>query len=196
MRRAFVISLLNPKAILFVISFFVQFLDPTYAYPALSVLLLASVLQVCSVLYLSALILGGTYLAAQFRRRARPGQRSDRGGRRGVHRVWHPAGDRLGGMMVGMADVTVARNEGQYRYEALIDGAVAGIAQFRSSPGRAVFWHTEVDPAYAGKGVGSTLVREALDDVRARGEKVVAQCTFVAAYVKRYPEYADLVVED
>lgn len=69
LRRAFVISLLNPKAILFVISFFVQFLDPTYAYPALSVLLLASVLQVCSVLYLTTLILGGTYLAAQFRRR-------------------------------------------------------------------------------------------------------------------------------
>lgn len=71
LRRALVISLLNPKAILFVISFFVQFLDPTYAYPALSVLLLASVLQVCSVIYLSALILGGTYLAAQFRRRRR-----------------------------------------------------------------------------------------------------------------------------
>jgi predicted GNAT family acetyltransferase len=99
-------------------------------------------------------------------------------------------------MMVGMADVTVARNEGQFRYEALIDGEVAGFAQFRSSPGRAVFWHTEVDPAYAGKGVGSTLVRAALDDVRARGEKVVAQCTFIAAYVKRHPEYADLVVED
>jgi leucine efflux protein len=70
-RRAFVISLLNPKAILFVISFFLQFLDPSYAYPALSVLLLASVLQVCSALYLSALIFGGTYLAAQFRRRRR-----------------------------------------------------------------------------------------------------------------------------
>jgi leucine efflux protein len=70
-RRALFISLLNPKAILFVISFFVQFLDPTYAYPALSVLLLASVLQVCSVLYLSALIFGGTRLAAQFRRRRR-----------------------------------------------------------------------------------------------------------------------------
>jgi leucine efflux protein len=70
-RRAFVISLLNPKAILFMISFFVQFLDPTYAYPALSVLLLASVLQVCSAIYLSVLIFGGTYLATQFRRRRR-----------------------------------------------------------------------------------------------------------------------------
>jgi leucine efflux protein len=70
-RRALFISLLNPKAILFVISFFIQFLDPNYAYPALSVLLLASVLQVCSVLYLSALIFGGTFLASQFRRRRR-----------------------------------------------------------------------------------------------------------------------------
>jgi len=70
-RRALVISLLNPKAILFVISFFIQFLDPTYAYPAVSFLLLAAVLQICSLLYLSALIFGGTYLAAQFRRRRR-----------------------------------------------------------------------------------------------------------------------------
>ncbi len=70
-RRALVISLLNPKAILFLISFFVQFLDPTYAHPALSFLLLAGILQVCSALYLSGLIFGGTYLAVQFRKRSR-----------------------------------------------------------------------------------------------------------------------------
>ncbi len=70
-RRALVISLLNPKAILFMISFFIQFLDPTYAYPALSFLLLALIMQVCSVIYLSTLIFGGTYLAGQFRRRRR-----------------------------------------------------------------------------------------------------------------------------
>jgi leucine efflux protein len=70
-RRALVISLLNPKAILFFISFFVQFLDPTYAHPALSFLLLGGILQVCSALYLSALIFGGTYLATQFRKRRR-----------------------------------------------------------------------------------------------------------------------------
>lgn len=70
-RRAFVISVLNPKAILFVISFFVQFLDPGYPYPALSFLLLAVILQVCSILYLTVLIFGGRYLAAQFRERRR-----------------------------------------------------------------------------------------------------------------------------
>jgi leucine efflux protein len=70
-RRAAVISLLNPKAILFFISFFVQFLDPTYPYPALSFLLLAGIVQICSGLYLSVLIFSGTYLANQFRKRRR-----------------------------------------------------------------------------------------------------------------------------
>jgi len=68
-RRALVISLLNPKAILFFISFFVQFVDPGYPYPAVSFLVLALILQVCSALYLTALIFTGTYLAGQFRRR-------------------------------------------------------------------------------------------------------------------------------
>ncbi|MGW0606106.1 leucine efflux protein LeuE [Streptomyces sp. NPDC002644] len=68
-RRAFVVSLLNPKAILFFISFFVQFVDPNYAYPALSFLVLGAFAQLGSVLYLSALIFGGTRLAAAFRRR-------------------------------------------------------------------------------------------------------------------------------
>ncbi|MCP3766626.1 leucine efflux protein LeuE [Streptomyces sp. MAR25Y5] len=68
-RRALVISLLNPKAILFFVSFFVQFVDPAYAYPALSFVVLGVFAQIASVLYLSALIFGGTRLAAAFRRR-------------------------------------------------------------------------------------------------------------------------------
>ncbi|MEV5613498.1 leucine efflux protein LeuE [Streptomyces sp. NPDC052225] len=70
-RRAFVISLLNPKAILFFIAFFVQFVDPTYAYPAVSFVVLGFFAQLASVLYLSALIFSGTKLAAAFRRRKR-----------------------------------------------------------------------------------------------------------------------------
>ena len=70
-RRALVVSLFNPKAILFLISFFVQFVDPGYAYPALSFLLLGTLLQFASFLYLSMLIFGGTRLAAVFRRRKR-----------------------------------------------------------------------------------------------------------------------------
>jgi leucine efflux protein len=70
-RRAAVISLLNPKAILFFISFFIQFVEPTYPYPALSFLVLGLIAQLASALYLTALIFMGSYLAAQFRRRRR-----------------------------------------------------------------------------------------------------------------------------
>ncbi|WP_430783837.1 leucine efflux protein LeuE [Actinoplanes sp. G11-F43] len=68
-RRAAVISLLNPKAILFFVSFFIQFVEPGYPHPALSFLVLGAVVQFFSALYLSALIFGGRYLAGQFRQR-------------------------------------------------------------------------------------------------------------------------------
>lgn len=68
-RVALAISLMNPKAILFYVSFFIQFVSPTYAHPALSFLILGVVVQVCSMLYLSVLIFGGALLAETFRRR-------------------------------------------------------------------------------------------------------------------------------
>ena len=55
-----------------------------------------------------------------------------------------------------------------------------------------VFVHTEVDDAFEGQGVGSLLVRQALDSVRGEGLRVVAQCPFVKAWIERHPEYADL----
>lgn len=70
-RRAFVVSLFNPKAILFFVAFFVQFVDPGYAYPALSFVVLGAFAQLASFLYLSALIFSGTRLATAFRRRRR-----------------------------------------------------------------------------------------------------------------------------
>lgn len=68
-RKALLLSLLNPKAILFLLSFFVQFVDPHYAHPAISFFILAVILQTFSVLYLSVLIFGGARVAAFFRRR-------------------------------------------------------------------------------------------------------------------------------
>ncbi|MFJ6651016.1 leucine efflux protein LeuE [Streptomyces sp. NPDC091290] len=70
-RRALVVSLINPKAILFFVAFFVQFVDPAYAHPAVSFVVLGTLAQLASVLYLSALIFSGTRLAAAFRRRRR-----------------------------------------------------------------------------------------------------------------------------
>lgn len=70
-RRALIVSLLNPKAILFFISFFVQFVDPNYAHQALSYVMLGAWAQLFSFTYLTILIFSGTYLAATFRRRRR-----------------------------------------------------------------------------------------------------------------------------
>jgi leucine efflux protein len=66
-----VVSLLNPKAILFFVSFFIQFVDKTYPYPVLSFLVLGTIAEIISGLYLTTLIFGGNYLASQFRRRRR-----------------------------------------------------------------------------------------------------------------------------
>jgi predicted GNAT family acetyltransferase len=79
------------------------------------------------------------------------------------------------------------------RYEALVDGEVAGFAAYRREGTTVTFTHTEVDDAYEGQGVGSSLVREALDDARAQGLAVRPLCPFVKAWIDRHPEYQDLV---
>ena len=62
--------------------------------------------------------------------------------------------------------------------------------------GARVFTHTEVFPAFEGRGVGTALARGALDDVRASGRTLVARCPFIRSYIERQPEYADLVDAD
>jgi uncharacterized protein len=79
------------------------------------------------------------------------------------------------------------------RYEVTVDGELAGFAEYRRVEGATVFTHTEVFDAYEGKGVGSALARGALDHVRSEGRKLVAQCPFIAAFLRRHVEDADLV---
>ena len=71
----------------------------------------------------------------------------------------------------------------------------AGIAAtyYRLAPGVITFTHTEVPEALAGQGIGSKLARGALDAARTQGLKVVATCPFIAAYIARHPDYADLL---
>lgn len=75
------------------------------------------------------------------------------------------------------------------RYEVLVDGAVAGFAMYRDEPGRTVFTHTIVKPEYEGRGLGSRLASFALDDVVARGDRIVPECPFIRAYLERHPAY-------
>jgi uncharacterized protein len=92
------------------------------------------------------------------------------------------------------ASLTVRDNTDEGRFEAVDEsGVVAGFAAYRRREGRVVFTHTEVDDAFEGRGVGSTLVRAALDAVRDEGVQVVPLCPFVRSYIHRHPEYADLV---
>jgi uncharacterized protein len=79
------------------------------------------------------------------------------------------------------------------RVEILVDGEPAGFAQYVRRGGRTFFVHTEIDPAHEGQGLGSRLARGALDAARERGEPIVPLCPFIAAYIRRHPEYADLV---
>lgn len=83
-----------------------------------------------------------------------------------------------------------------HRYVVEIDGDVRAEAVYERRDGRVVFTHTEVDDSLEGQGVGSALASFALDDVRASGERVVPLCPFIAGYVERHEQYADLVDEE
>ena len=89
--------------------------------------------------------------------------------------------------------IEVGDNPEQRRYEARVDGKLAGVVFYRLRPDGVVLIHTQVADEFAGKGVGGRLVAGALDDARKRGLAVTAACPFAAAYIERHPEYADLV---
>lgn len=78
------------------------------------------------------------------------------------------------------------------RYELVDDGEVVAYADYREHDGDLMFPHTVVDPSRRGQGLGEVLVRAALDDVRRRGRRVVPTCWFVAAFLDRHADYADL----
>lgn len=95
--------------------------------------------------------------------------------------------------MTGMDDVTVTKNEAAGRYEILLDGRQVGLADFYRRGDVVVIPHTETSPAYGGRGLASRLVRYCLDDIRAQGLKVEPACPFVAAFIAKNQEYADLL---
>ena len=94
-----------------------------------------------------------------------------------------------------MTDIVIADNPAAHRFELKTAGAVAAQAEYELLPGTVKFTHTEVLPGHEGKGFGSKLARFALDDVRQRGLKVEPVCEFIAGYIRKHPEYLDLVAE-
>jgi uncharacterized protein len=93
------------------------------------------------------------------------------------------------------AELVVEDNPDKSRYEAWLGERLVGIAEYElpDESGPIVFVHTEVMPEAEGKGVGRGLARGALDDVRRRGLKLVAECEFIAGFLKRHPEDRDLI---
>lgn len=87
---------------------------------------------------------------------------------------------------------TVKNNQAEQEYTLQVDGRTA-VAAYQREGGTIVFTHTVVPSEIGHRGVGTRLVRGALDDARDQGLRVVPQCPFVAAYIERHPEYCDLL---
>ncbi|MBW1603221.1 N-acetyltransferase [Streptomyces sp. JJ66] len=93
-------------------------------------------------------------------------------------------------------DVDVVDVAGRGRYEAQSEGLVAGFLEYRDHGQVRELTHTEVEQEFEGEGVGSTLARAALEDVRSRGGHVRPTCGFVAEWIKRHQDYLDVVEPD
>lgn len=93
-------------------------------------------------------------------------------------------------------EVEIVDNPDRRRFEAWLDGKMAGSAYYRRRNSRVIFTHTEVDDIYESRGIGSQLAQAALDAVRSSGDKAVPLCPFIDSYIQRHGEYADLVDEE
>ena len=91
-----------------------------------------------------------------------------------------------------MTTAVTSNNLDEHRYEAHIDGELAGFIEYQPSVGLVSLDHTEVDDRYEGQGVGSALAKFALDELRADGSRrVLVRCPFIKSWIRKHPEYAD-----
>jgi predicted GNAT family acetyltransferase len=90
-------------------------------------------------------------------------------------------------------DLSVTDNPGESRFELRDGDELLGRLDYRPAGASVIIAHTEVASDRGQSGLGSTLVRGALDQLRARGTTVIPTCPFTAAFIQRHPEYADVV---
>ena len=90
-------------------------------------------------------------------------------------------------------ELRIVDNTQLSRYEIFVGPVLAGVADYHAQPGLVTLKHTEINPAFRGRGIGSRLVAGALDGVREREAGVLPICPFVRAYLQRHPAYADMV---
>ena len=84
-------------------------------------------------------------------------------------------------------------NEARHRFELRVDGELAAFSEYNLLKTGMLFTHTEVLPAFEGRGIGSAMARHALDEVRRRSQLAIPVCPFIAAFLRKHPEYQDLV---
>ena len=105
----------------------------------------------------------------------------------------HAAVERPGPTGAGEEHVAVRDEPENHRYVIGVDGTDAGVAVYHRRGADWILVHTEIDGAFDGRGLGSRLAREVLDDVRSKGGAVVPLCPFIRGWIERHPEYGDLV---
>lgn len=99
------------------------------------------------------------------------------------------------GRTLNSVDITITDHAELGRYEAHIGGDLAGFLDHKSRPDGIALVHTEVLPEFEGKGVGTVLAQHAVDDVQAKGTKIIPVCPFITRFLRRHPEYLDAVAE-
>ena len=83
-------------------------------------------------------------------------------------------------------------NAARHRFEMVVDGQIAYVTYVRHGD-RLTLMHTEVPKALGGRGIGSALARAVLDEIRRRGVRITPECEFMAGFIERNPDYADLI---
>ena len=93
----------------------------------------------------------------------------------------------------GRSGPTVADNPDESRFELRLDGELVGFAEYRPAGDSVIIAHTEIADGHEGEGLGGALVRTALSESGPSGKTVIPTCPFTAAYIRRHPEFVDLV---